>query len=122
MRASLEMAVVEGLIGRNPTAGVKAPTTRLRDQLFLTAEEVVILAEAAEKSRSGAGLVVETLAYIGLRFGELSALRRGSVDIEKRRLTVSEAASEVGGKLVFGTPKTHETRTVVMPQVLAVRL
>lgn len=122
VRAALELAVVDGLIRRNPAAGVKAPTARSREQQFLTADEVVLLADAADQRRPGAGLIVETLAYVGLRFGELVALRRSSIDILRRRLIVSESATEIGGTLVFGTPKTHETRTVVMPTVLAERL
>ncbi|MGF1667350.1 MAG: tyrosine-type recombinase/integrase [Acidimicrobiia bacterium] len=119
LRAALELAVVDGLIGRNSATGVKVPTARTREQRFLTAAEVVLLADAADERRPGAGLIIETLAYVGLRFGELVALRRSSIDILRRRIAVSEAATEIGGNLVFGTPKTHESRTVVMPSVLA---
>ena len=111
----LELAVVDGLIGRNPATGVKVPTARTREQRFLAAEQVVMLADAADMRRPGVGLIIETLAYVGLRFGELVASRRSSIDILRRRLTVSASATEIGGTLVFGTPETHETRTVVMP-------
>jgi integrase len=122
IRAALELAVVDGRIGRNPTVGVKAPAARHREQLFLTAEQVAALAKAAEAKRPRAGLIIEALAYVGLRFGELIALRRESVDILRRRLNVTQAATEIGGKLHFGTPKTHETRSVAMPALVAERM
>lgn len=52
----------------------------------------------------------------------MAALKVSSVDPLRRRITVSESATEVRGRLVFGTPKSHRTRTVVMPSWLAERI
>lgn len=41
------------------------------------------------------------------------------LNVLKRRLSVRESATEVSGKLVFGTPKSHPARTVVIPAFLA---
>jgi integrase len=41
------------------------------------------------------------------------------VDIERRRIRVVEAVTEVGGRLEWGTPKTHEGRTIVVPRFVA---
>ncbi|SFE92493.1 site-specific integrase [Blastococcus tunisiensis] len=59
------------------------------------------------------------LAYTGLRFGEMAALRIRRIDFLRRRLTIAEAVTEVGGRLEFGTPKTHQQRTVPLPAALA---
>lgn len=118
----LEQAVADGLIPRNPTARVKAPTVRPRRQLFLTAEEVSRLADACEQRQEGAGLLIRVLSYTGLRWGELVALRPSAISLEKRRVRVTEAATEIGGKLEWGTPKTHESRTIIVPSFLAARL
>jgi integrase len=50
--------------------------------------------------------------WLGLRFGELAALRVGRVDLMRRRLEITESVTEVKGKAVFGTTKTHATRSV----------
>ena len=70
------------------------------------------------RGSSGNDLLVRFLAYTGLRWGEMSALRVGSLDLLRRRLRVSRAFVEVRGQLVEGTPKTHQKRTVPLPRFL----
>ena len=65
---------------------------------FLTHDQVEHLAEVA----SGDGDVIRLLAYTGLRFGEMAALRVRRVDFLRRRLVIAEAATEVGGKVLIG--------------------
>jgi integrase len=122
LAAPLELAVVDGIIARSPTSGVKVPTVRRREQRFLTAEQVAVLATAAEEAQDGAGLIVETLAWVGMRWGELVALRRSRVHLLRRRIEIAEAATELGSGLSWGTPKTHERRLVTMPAFLADRI
>lgn len=117
-----EQAVIDGLVARNPTNRVKAPTVRPRRQLFLTAEKVSALGDACEERQIGAGVLVRFLSYSGLRWGEAVALRRSSITSKGRRIRVKEAATEISGKLDFGTPKTHEARTVILPAFVAARL
>jgi integrase len=95
---------------------------RRREQRFLTAEQVTSLALAAESTQEGAGLVVDTLAWVGMRWGELVALRRSGVHLLRRRMEIAEAATELGSGLSWGAPKTHEQRLVTMPAFLADRL
>jgi integrase len=118
MRASLEVAVEDGLIARNPAARVKAPPVRKRRQLFLTAFE---LGRLADESGDYAPLVW-FLGWSGLRWGEAVALRIGRVNPKRRRVRVEESATEIGGRLVFGSTKTHETRTVIVPRYVMTRL
>jgi integrase len=122
LSAPLKLAVVDAILARDPTSGVKVPTVRRREQRSLTAEEVTVLAAAAEEAQSGAGLVVETLAWVGMRWGELVALRRSRVHLPRRRIEIAESATELGSGLSWGTPKTHERRLVTMPAFLADRL
>src|SRR5690242_1191502 len=63
-------------------------------------------------------MVVLLLAYCGLRWGELAALRVGRVDLMRRRVTVAEALTEVRGRLVWGMPKSHQVRSVPIPRFL----
>lgn len=57
-------------------------------------------------------------AWTGLRWGEVVALRRPSFDLLRRRLLVAESATDVGGRLEFGTPKNHQAREVPLPDFL----
>lgn len=107
----LEQAVDDGLIIANPTKKAKAPPARPRRQLFLTADELRQLADEC----GGFAPLVWFLGWSDVRFGEAAALRVGRVNPERRRVRIEEAATEVAGRLVFGSPKTHEARTVIVP-------
>jgi integrase len=65
---------------------------------------------------------VLVLAFCGLRWGEAAGLKVGRVDLLKRRLTVAETLSEVGGHLVWGTPKNHQVRSVPIPNFVVGQL
>ncbi len=68
-------------------------------------------------------LVVLFLAYTGVRFGEMAALRVSRLDLTRRRATIAESVTVVQGKgLVWGTPKSHERRQVPIPRFLVAEL
>jgi integrase len=62
--------------------------------------------------------VIWFLAYTGLRWGEMAALRVGDFDMLRRRVSVSRSVTEFKG-LVWSTPKTWERRSVPFPASLA---
>lgn len=76
------------------------------------------LIDAAEELRPGSGLLVQILAYGGLRWGEAVVLRRGRCDLLRSKLMIRESLSEVRGHLYFGPTKTHEDRVIVLPKFL----
>jgi len=115
--AILEQAVDDGLIGRNPARRVELPRLNQPEHRFLTAEQVTRLADAMPDHQHKT--IVHVLAYGGLRWGEMAALRRGRTDILRRRLQISEALAEISGRLVLGTTKTHQSRTVHLPPFVA---
>jgi integrase len=115
LRQILEMAVEDRRIPRNPCSGVKSPRRQHRSRGYLTHEQVELLAgEVGEYAT-----VVRFLAYTGLRWGEMAALRVDSFDMLRRRLNIRQAVAEVGGRLVWSTPKSHERRSVPFPAFLA---
>lgn len=65
--------------------------------------------------------MVRFLAYTGLRWGEMAALRVQDFDMLRRRVNVSRSVTESGG-LVWSTPKTHERRSVPFPAALTAEL
>jgi integrase len=111
----LNSALADGRLTRNVAAGVPLPRAASREKRFLSHAEVAALAEAA----SADGTVVRVLAWCGLRFGELAALRVRNVDLRRRRLHIAESATEVGGSMVFGAPKSGAGRSVPFPPSLA---
>lgn len=63
---------------------------------------------------------VLTLAWTGLRVGELAALRVEDIDTVRRRLNVRRTAAEVAGRIVEGPPKTAAgLRSVPYPAFLS---
>ena len=110
----LNAAIDDGRLARNPASRVKLPHVRSRDKRFLSHEQVAALADAAGEDH----LIIRVLAYCGLRFGELAALRVRDVDPLRRRLQIEVSATEVDGRMVFGTPKSHQCRSVPVPRSL----
>ena len=51
-----------------------------------------------------------------------AALRLRDVDMLRRRATVERSVVEVGGKMVFDAPKTHERRSVPIPELVALAI
>jgi integrase len=110
----LSLAVRDGRLSRNPAEGVRLPRVTPDEPKFLSHEEVDRLADACGPY----DLFVRTLAYTGLRWGEATALRVRRLDLMRRRIDVAEAVTDIGGEFVFGTPKTHQRRSVPLPRSL----
>lgn len=118
LHAALEVAVADGILGRNPVDVVKPPKVRPRRQLFLAETELDRLAQSCEDRQPTLGAFILLLGWSGLRWGEAVALRGSRVDPDRRRIRVAEAVAEVGGRLEWGSPKTHEARTVMVPRFI----
>jgi integrase len=115
----LRFAMWSKLIGLNPANDVELPRKTASEKIALTHAQVRELADAAGELAT----MVYVLAYAGLRYGECAALRVGDVDTVRRRLRVSRSITYVTGSgNVEGSPKTHASRTVPVPQFLADRL
>lgn len=112
----LATAVKDGRLVRNPADGVHLPRVIAAERLFLTHEQVHVLAESCGPPYL---LPVIFLAYTGVRFGEMAALRVGRLDLLRRRAEITESVTEVNGRQVWGTPKGHEHRSVPIPRFLA---
>ena len=113
----LEAAVRDRLIGCNPARGVQLPAIPPGREVYLSRAEVdqVAAAMADEVDRA----VLLTLAYCGLRWGELGGLRRSRLAPDLSTLRVVETVIEVGGALSRKPyPKGRQARTVPVPQRL----
>lgn len=116
MSMVLGAAVKDGRLGRNPAAGVALPRVEVAEKRFLTHVQVEALADAVGPDWR---LVVRFLAYTGLRWGEMAALRVQRLDLLRRRVLVAESVTPVGGAMSCGPTKGHERREVPIPPFLA---
>jgi integrase len=94
---------------------VSLPRVRQAERRFLSHRQVHELAEACGEEYR---LMVLFLAYTGLRWGEMAALRVHRVDFLRRRVLVAESVTPVRGVMTFGPTKGHERREVPLPRFL----
>lgn len=99
----------------NPVRSVDLPKVALTRRRYLTATQVEALADAAGDHID----VILVLAYTGLRFGEMAALRGRHVEMLRRRLRIEESVTEVNGTMDWSSPKDHQRRSVPFPALLA---
>lgn len=112
----LDDAVADKLIPANPARSVTLPRKPRRTRhTYLTCKQLFALADECGPYL----MFVLTLGLTGLRWGEATGLTVGDVDLDRRRFDINESATEVRRRIVIGTPKTHETRTVTFPALLA---
>jgi len=110
----IDRAVKDRRLALNVARGVNLPRKRKKPRNYLTHGEVQNLAHDAGPHRT----LVLTLAYTGIRWGEAIGLRANSLDLVRRRVLVRENAVNVAGKIIPGTPKSHESRSVPFPDFL----
>jgi integrase len=102
-------------LAANPARGVALPPRAPAREVFLTARQVGALAGKLEDD----GDMVLAMAYLGLRWSEMAALRVSDVDLVRRRVHVVERATEVGGRIDVAPPKSRASaRHVPVPALL----
>ena len=121
VRAMFSDAVRDGLIDHNPFAGLRIPMSKGRsDIVALTEQQLVALADIAVDERMELEeygpqfrAMVLFSGYVGLRPGELFALRR--TDLAGELCTIERAVDSKTG--VVGPTKNGKTRIVTVPPV-----
>jgi integrase len=111
----LATAVRDGRLARNVAEDISLPRVHATEKRFLSHAQVDDLAQLVGPYWR---LLILFLAYTGLRWGEVAALRVSRVDLTRRRVVVAESVSPVRGVMVWGATKGHERREVALPQFL----
>lgn len=116
------VGVLSGILGdavkgkrlrANPAKGVEnLPRKSGKRRVYLSADDVRRLADESGEHR----VLVLTLAYCGLRWGEAVALKVRDVQFLRRRISVSENAVQLGVDHAVGPTKGREARSVPVPQ------
>ena len=109
-------AVDNEVIPASPCRGHRLPRLPEPEPQVLTMEDVERLVEC---SRGPGRLVVQLLAYGGLRIGEALSLRRDDISPDGRFVRVDERQAELGGRLDYDSPKSHQHRSVAVPAFVA---
>jgi len=110
-RTIMETAVEDSLIRTNPVRLKGAAKEKVHRRPVVTFKEVVRLAEVIEPAFSA---LVWTAATSGLRYGELTALRRCDVDLDNGHVEVKKSLSfEKGTGPVYGPPKSQSGERTV---------
>lgn len=110
-------AITEGYIDFNPVADIRLPSGLRKSRRDLpTAEDIQKIKEHPE----GFGLFAMIALYTGLRRGEILALRKDDIDLERRLIYVTKSVQENGRVKM---PKTENgIRVVGIPSSLSTYL
>lgn len=127
LRFALSWAEGEGYIAHNPIAGSRLPKTEEPRKVFLSDEDMRILAEEAGRTRespkkktiTGGNFYIPILLalYGGLRREEVGGLRWDQVDFKRNTITIMEShALTMDRRRVVKMPKSKMSkRTLSMP-------
>jgi len=113
LRRSLNIAMKQGLLSRNPAHSVTQPKLKPKEMQTLTDVQVRTLLLAARKSR------FEVLYYLavttGLREGEILGLKWSDLDWNNRHLQIQRQLHRVSGEgLIFSEPKSSKSKRVIV--------
>jgi integrase len=114
LRSILATAVHDELISANPCHIRGAGSSkRVHKITTLTLAELAALVDAMPERLQPMTLLA---AWCGLRFGELTELRRKDVDLANGIIHVRRAVTRISGDFVVGTPKSEAgVRDVAVP-------
>jgi integrase len=116
LRAALEDAVREDVLGRNVAKLVRLSTPERPETRVLTAAEGRTLLRANQDDRVFGALVL--LLLLGLRRSEVLGLRWCDVDLVRGVLHVRQGLHYLEGRLQLLPPKTRRSRrTIPLPQL-----
>jgi integrase len=100
-------------LAANPVKGLdNLPRKSGKRRVYLSADDVTRLADKSGEHH----VLVLTLAYCGLRWGEAIGLRVRDIQFLRRRISVSENAVQIGSRHVVGPTKGREDRSVPVPE------
>lgn len=114
LRTVMGTAVSDDLVPNNPCRirGAGSSKTRHQPKVASLPELAVIVETMPPRYRA----MILLAAWCGLRFGELTELRRGDVDLEALLLRVQRGVARADGEVYIGDPKSDAgRRTVSIP-------
>lgn len=111
----MKAAVKDRRLARNVAEDIDLPRIVVGERRYLSDIQVEQMATLVGPDWA---LMTRFLAYTGLRWGEMAALKVKRVNLLQRRVAIAEAVTEVKGRIVWGTTKGHVARKVPIPGFL----
>ena len=115
LKSALRQAVRWGLLEKNPADRATAPREPKAPMRAPSPSELHQLVNAAAESNPAHGILIALAAMTGARRGEVCALRWSDVDIAAGVLHIRRAVKQVGNERIVGDTKTHEERSIALP-------
>ena len=125
LRQALALAVLDGLIGRNPADAVRKPKNAKRSpgsNSMAAAERARLLSALAGEPDTPTSVAARMSLLTGLRQGEACGLRWEDVDDESCLLWVRRAVGSGGSGPYLKSTKTDRARSVCAPEELMAML
>lgn len=113
LKSILDTAVEDRKIAANPVQGIRIPSELKDRRPYLTPAQINHLADGMPTATSRT--IIYTMAYCGLRIGELAALDCGDYNSANQRLSITKSRKQDGS---VGPTKTHENRHTPVPAFL----
>jgi integrase len=112
LKGALSQAVRWQLLVRNPCDAVDPPKVERSKLNTYSLPQTVEMIEAVRDTRVFVPALLAVLC--GLRRGEISALRWGSVDLEQGQLSVVQSVEQMNNSVRLKEPKNGRTRAVAL--------
>lgn len=113
LKAILGTAVADEILARNPCVLRGASVERTPERVPPTLEQADAIADALDPRWR---MLVMLAIWSGLRWGEITALRRRSIDLSAGQVNVTEQFVQTSGQVTLGPPKSEAgRRTVHLP-------
>ena len=106
-----EQAVRQQYIHLNPVDGIETPALKQKERAIIPTNDVMRITEFCKTYKHGD--LIMTLLYTGLRRGEILALTKNDIDMEKGYLTVNKAVEFIGEKPNIKEPKTPKSNRYI---------
>ncbi len=120
---SLEQALKEGKITRNPAKATRPPKVEKKEASYMNMDDIARFLRDIAGDRWYPAFI--TVLGSGLRLGEVTALKWSKIDLQKGSIYVNEAVSRIKNdavetgpktKLIFQNTKTQKgMRTIPLP-------
>ncbi|MGH9090203.1 MAG: tyrosine-type recombinase/integrase [Acidimicrobiales bacterium] len=111
LKASTAWALANGLLGRDPIAGVRRPRAETPEMRAWSADDARTFLAATRDDRLGWAWAL--LLARGLRRGEVCGLRWSDIDLEGGSARITRTRILVEGRPASSSPKTRAGRRVV---------
>ena len=116
LRALFRQAVELDVIGRTPCRGIKLPTLGYNERMTITPDQLHRLAGAVGDPWR---CMIYLSGVMGLRYGEVAALRPVDLDLDAGQISITRSLSETKDGLIIERPKTTASiRTLTLPSPL----